>query len=205
MLHAKQQHPIENRRRDKIVPRIGWQESPFKTAVLAGEQFDLQMIYISELYLYHLCGTLLRMFYDGATNWCCPERLNQHMERGVFSTHTNLQLTDTHASYCWWFPEGHPEFWKFFLSCACLCLQGKYHGNPMHIAVIISNCLREERRILAAASMPVQVMNYISLICSMLICSHASQNKSRPLIPLKWFVCTRGCQMLPFKLTFELH
>ncbi|NXU32445.1 STAT4 protein, partial [Thalassarche chlororhynchos] len=35
-------------------------------------------------------------------------------------------------------------------------LQGKYHGNPMHIAVIISNCLREERRILAAASMPVQ-------------------------------------------------
>ncbi|OXB55165.1 hypothetical protein ASZ78_009172 [Callipepla squamata] len=33
---------------------------------------------------------------------------------------------------------------------------GKYHGNPMHIAVIISNCLREERRILAAASMPVQ-------------------------------------------------
>ncbi|XP_044522378.1 signal transducer and activator of transcription 4 [Gracilinanus agilis] len=35
-------------------------------------------------------------------------------------------------------------------------LQGKYHGNPMHIAVVISNCLREERRILAAASMPVQ-------------------------------------------------
>ncbi|XP_069716831.1 signal transducer and activator of transcription 4 isoform X3 [Phaenicophaeus curvirostris] len=35
-------------------------------------------------------------------------------------------------------------------------LQGKYHGSPMHIAVIISNCLREERRILAAASMPVQ-------------------------------------------------
>uniref|UniRef100_A0A8D0H702 Signal transducer and activator of transcription n=1 Tax=Sphenodon punctatus TaxID=8508 RepID=A0A8D0H702_SPHPU len=35
-------------------------------------------------------------------------------------------------------------------------LQGKYHGNPMHIAVIISNCLREERRILAAASMPIQ-------------------------------------------------
>ncbi|XP_030435508.1 signal transducer and activator of transcription 4 isoform X3 [Gopherus evgoodei] len=35
-------------------------------------------------------------------------------------------------------------------------LQGKYHGNPMHITVIISNCLREERRILAAASMPVQ-------------------------------------------------
>uniref|UniRef100_A0A8C2TCU7 Signal transducer and activator of transcription n=1 Tax=Coturnix japonica TaxID=93934 RepID=A0A8C2TCU7_COTJA len=35
-------------------------------------------------------------------------------------------------------------------------LQGKYQGNPMHIAVIISNCLREERRILAAASMPVQ-------------------------------------------------
>ncbi|XP_074071577.1 signal transducer and activator of transcription 4 isoform X1 [Macrotis lagotis] len=35
-------------------------------------------------------------------------------------------------------------------------LQGKYQGNPMHIAVVISNCLREERRILAAASMPVQ-------------------------------------------------
>uniref|UniRef100_A0A8C2TC86 Signal transducer and activator of transcription n=1 Tax=Coturnix japonica TaxID=93934 RepID=A0A8C2TC86_COTJA len=44
-------------------------------------------------------------------------------------------------------------------------LQGKYQGNPMHIAVIISNCLREERRILAAASMPVQVLNCISLIC----------------------------------------
>ncbi|XP_043850606.1 signal transducer and activator of transcription 4 [Dromiciops gliroides] len=35
-------------------------------------------------------------------------------------------------------------------------LQGKYHGNPMHIAVVISNCLREERRILATANMPVQ-------------------------------------------------
>ncbi|XP_029461947.1 signal transducer and activator of transcription 4 [Rhinatrema bivittatum] len=35
-------------------------------------------------------------------------------------------------------------------------LQGKYHGNPMHMAVVVSNCLREERRILAAASMPVQ-------------------------------------------------
>uniref|UniRef100_A0A7N4V2A6 Signal transducer and activator of transcription n=2 Tax=Sarcophilus harrisii TaxID=9305 RepID=A0A7N4V2A6_SARHA len=35
-------------------------------------------------------------------------------------------------------------------------LQGKYHGKSMHIAVVISNCLREERRILAAASMPVQ-------------------------------------------------
>ncbi|KAI2526222.1 STAT4 isoform 7, partial [Pan troglodytes] len=35
-------------------------------------------------------------------------------------------------------------------------LQGKFHGNPMHVAVVISNCLREERRILAAANMPVQ-------------------------------------------------
>ncbi|OWJ99826.1 STAT4, partial [Cervus elaphus hippelaphus] len=33
---------------------------------------------------------------------------------------------------------------------------GKFHGNPMHVAVVISNCLREERRILAAANMPVQ-------------------------------------------------
>ncbi|XP_018091729.1 signal transducer and activator of transcription 4 [Xenopus laevis] len=33
---------------------------------------------------------------------------------------------------------------------------GKYHGNPMHMAMIVSNCLREERRILAAASMPIQ-------------------------------------------------
>lgn len=36
--------------------------------------------------------------------------------------------------------------------------QGKFHGNPMHVAVVISNCLREERRILAAANMPVQVI-----------------------------------------------
>uniref|UniRef100_A0A6I8NEV9 Signal transducer and activator of transcription n=1 Tax=Ornithorhynchus anatinus TaxID=9258 RepID=A0A6I8NEV9_ORNAN len=35
-------------------------------------------------------------------------------------------------------------------------LQGKYSGNPTHIAVVIANCLREERRLLAAASMPVQ-------------------------------------------------
>ncbi|XP_022349126.1 signal transducer and activator of transcription 4 [Enhydra lutris kenyoni] len=35
-------------------------------------------------------------------------------------------------------------------------LQGKFHGNPMHVAVVISHCLREERRILAAANMPVQ-------------------------------------------------
>ncbi|KAK7832172.1 hypothetical protein U0070_015319 [Myodes glareolus] len=34
--------------------------------------------------------------------------------------------------------------------------QGKFHGNPMHVAVVISNCLREERRILAAANMPIQ-------------------------------------------------
>ncbi|XP_035160113.1 signal transducer and activator of transcription 4 isoform X6 [Callithrix jacchus] len=37
-------------------------------------------------------------------------------------------------------------------------LQGKFHGNPMHVAVVISNCLREERRILAAANMPVQTL-----------------------------------------------
>ncbi|XP_032210119.1 signal transducer and activator of transcription 4 isoform X8 [Mustela erminea] len=36
------------------------------------------------------------------------------------------------------------------------CDEGKFHGNPMHVAVVISNCLREERRILAAANMPVQ-------------------------------------------------
>ncbi|XP_042302517.1 signal transducer and activator of transcription 4 isoform X1 [Sceloporus undulatus] len=35
-------------------------------------------------------------------------------------------------------------------------LQGKYQNNPVHIAVVVSNCLREERRILASASMPVQ-------------------------------------------------
>ncbi|XP_073737196.1 signal transducer and activator of transcription 4 isoform X3 [Callorhinus ursinus] len=34
--------------------------------------------------------------------------------------------------------------------------EGKFHGNPMHVAVVISNCLREERRILAAANMPIQ-------------------------------------------------
>ncbi|MEE6521850.1 hypothetical protein FKM82_020185, partial [Ascaphus truei] len=33
---------------------------------------------------------------------------------------------------------------------------GKYHGNPMHMAMVVSNCLREERRIFAAASMPMQ-------------------------------------------------
>ncbi|KAH0621592.1 hypothetical protein JD844_023063 [Phrynosoma platyrhinos] len=36
-------------------------------------------------------------------------------------------------------------------------LQGKYQNNPVHIAVVVSNCLREERRILASASMPVQM------------------------------------------------
>ncbi|KAF7245019.1 Signal transducer and activator of transcription 4 [Varanus komodoensis] len=36
-------------------------------------------------------------------------------------------------------------------------LQGKYQSNPMHIAVVVSNCLREERRVLASASMPVQM------------------------------------------------
>nr|XP_020658571.1 signal transducer and activator of transcription 4 [Pogona vitticeps] len=35
-------------------------------------------------------------------------------------------------------------------------LQAKYQSNPVHIAVVISNCLREERRVLASASMPVQ-------------------------------------------------
>ncbi|XP_038604976.1 signal transducer and activator of transcription 4 [Tachyglossus aculeatus] len=35
-------------------------------------------------------------------------------------------------------------------------LQGKYSGNPVHMAVVIANCLREERRVLAAASVPVQ-------------------------------------------------
>ncbi|XP_069471781.1 signal transducer and activator of transcription 4 [Ambystoma mexicanum] len=37
-----------------------------------------------------------------------------------------------------------------------LLLQGKYQCNPMHMAVVISNCLREERRVVAAASMPIQ-------------------------------------------------
>nr|XP_056717021.1 signal transducer and activator of transcription 4 [Euleptes europaea] len=35
-------------------------------------------------------------------------------------------------------------------------LQGKYQSNPMHMAVVVSNCLREERRVLAAADMPLQ-------------------------------------------------
>ncbi|XP_015281529.1 PREDICTED: signal transducer and activator of transcription 4-like, partial [Gekko japonicus] len=35
-------------------------------------------------------------------------------------------------------------------------LQGKYQNNPMHVAVVVSNCLREERRILATANMPLQ-------------------------------------------------
>lgn len=120
-----------------------------------------------------------------------------HSHQSVAHRHSYIMLLVISRGTSW--------ILEFFLICIYLCLQGKYHGNPMHIAVIISNCLREERRILAAASMPVQVMNYISIICSMLICSHAFQNKSCPLIPLKWFVCTRRCQMLPFKLTFELH
>uniref|UniRef100_A0A8C9ENU3 Signal transducer and activator of transcription 4 n=1 Tax=Pavo cristatus TaxID=9049 RepID=A0A8C9ENU3_PAVCR len=57
-------------------------------------------------------------------------------------------------------------------------LQGKYHGNPMHIAVIISNCLREERRILAAASMPVQVMSHISLIYSISFLCHCEHQSN---------------------------
>uniref|UniRef100_A0A8C9W3Q6 Signal transducer and activator of transcription n=1 Tax=Scleropages formosus TaxID=113540 RepID=A0A8C9W3Q6_SCLFO len=35
-------------------------------------------------------------------------------------------------------------------------LQGKYKGNPLHMAAVISNCLREERRILSTASMQEQ-------------------------------------------------
>ncbi|XP_054827116.1 signal transducer and activator of transcription 4 [Eublepharis macularius] len=35
-------------------------------------------------------------------------------------------------------------------------LQGKYQNNPMHIAVVVSNSLREERRVLASANMPLQ-------------------------------------------------
>lgn len=44
-----------------------------------------------------------------------------------------------------------------FMLPAFAIFQGKFHGNPMHVAVVISNCLREERRILAAANMPIQV------------------------------------------------
>lgn len=47
----------------------------------------------------------------------------------------------------------------FILFCSLFFFQGKFHGNPMHVAVVISNCLREERRILAAANMPVQVIS----------------------------------------------
>lgn len=78
ILLAEALHATENGRHDKIVHRTGWQESPFKTAVLAAEQFDLQIMYISELYLYNLCGTLLRIFYDNGTKRCCTARLNQH-------------------------------------------------------------------------------------------------------------------------------
>lgn len=69
-----------------------------------------------------------------------------------------------------WFPyllRYHFLFANSNISLWCTCLsfsvallpffQGKFHGNPMHVAVVISNCLREERRILAAANMPVQV------------------------------------------------
>lgn len=65
-----------------------------------------------------------------------------------------------------------------YYSSIYFCFQGKYHGNPMHIAVIISNCLREERRILAAASMPVQVTYCISLICL----SHVCPYMMKPLV-----------------------
>ncbi|XP_078537741.1 signal transducer and activator of transcription 4-like [Lissotriton helveticus] len=37
-----------------------------------------------------------------------------------------------------------------------LLLKGKYQCNPMHMAVVVSNCLREERRVVAAASTPTQ-------------------------------------------------
>lgn len=45
---------------------------------------------------------------------------------------------------------------KDFMLLLLTVFQGKFHGNPMHVAVVISNCLREERRILAAANMPIQ-------------------------------------------------
>lgn len=48
-------------------------------------------------------------------------------------------------------------FFKAFMLHLLTVFQGKFHGNPMHVAVVISNCLREERRILAAANMPIQV------------------------------------------------
>ncbi|XP_043931132.1 signal transducer and activator of transcription 4 isoform X2 [Protopterus annectens] len=35
-------------------------------------------------------------------------------------------------------------------------LQVKYHGNPLHMSIVISTCLKEERRILAAATVPVK-------------------------------------------------
>lgn len=60
-----------------------------------------------------------------------------------------------------WFPNRNISPWCRYLSFMLLLLtflQGKFHGNPMHVAVVISNCLREERRILAAANMPVQVI-----------------------------------------------
>lgn len=126
---------------------------------------------------------LLTIFYDNGTKWCCTAKTTntskgQEHQGSLFHPPETVLRQKSH-----WlrFPDVNPKF-LIFKSCICLCLQGKYHGNPMHIAVIISNCLREERRILAAASMPVQVMNYISLICSMLICSHAFWNKSCPLI-----------------------
>lgn len=33
----------------------------------------------------------------------------------------------------------------------------KYKANPQHLSAVISNCLREERRIISAASMQEQV------------------------------------------------
>ncbi|KAJ6665237.1 hypothetical protein lerEdw1_004286 [Lerista edwardsae] len=39
-------------------------------------------------------------------------------------------------------------------------LQGKYQSNPMHVSVVVSSCLREERRVLASASMPVQMTEH---------------------------------------------
>uniref|UniRef100_A0A8C9TZZ8 Signal transducer and activator of transcription n=1 Tax=Scleropages formosus TaxID=113540 RepID=A0A8C9TZZ8_SCLFO len=63
----------------------------------------------------------------------------------------------------WWVPFERVRFTdrvlkcRFHSSCHVLLLQGKYKGNPLHMAAVISNCLREERRILSTASMQEQV------------------------------------------------
>lgn len=64
--------------------------------------------------------------------------------------------------------------WNIFF--VCVAPQVKYTTNPAIMAKVISNCLREERRILSSACMQEQV------------CHSPSQGKSL------WFLNNRCCR-----------